>query len=636
MFPLTSTDVLGNTETKTYSYLTGLINLIVDEEGIETAYIYDKDDNLLNVTSGKNNNYKSITYTYDVNGLLTSIIQDNITYSFTYNDYNDVKTIKINNDTILTNNYNNEDGTGVYVGELNETVYSYGTVSFDYDDEHQITAIYYNNTKVLEYTYNDYGEISSYIDYKENVTYYYNYDYQNRLINVKTTTGNNITYTYNDDSLLTSVDNKNGLNTYEYDEKDYLIEENISDNKYKISYSYSTDTFKQLNVISYYLSNNQIAANYTYEKNIVNGKDIYTGRIKEIEYTGINNKTIRYEYTYDSNSNITKILGYTNNTLTYEENNTYDIFNQLVEQAISNENGHIGKVYNYDSLGNILNYDEYNFETQTTIKSYSFTYNAKNELTKAVIDGKTYNITYSSTGQPNKYFDWDITYDMRSIKTLSKDDNNTIEYSYNANGVRISKEVTINGITTNVEYVLNGTNIIEETRTTGSAIETLQYHYDSNNSIIGFTYCEGNPVNCIDSNGQFALTAILHFVFIVMMVVLIPTAIAAVSSYIPKKDEDEMDRQDITNDKKPLPTLPTTSTPKTDPPKGKRESGIYDSSYEDLFNEGAVDSTMGQYRGGIERVQDNYNFNVEMFNKGDGLGGELEYIFNRDKYELWD
>ena len=77
---------------------------------------------------------------------------------------------------------------------------------------------------------------------------------------------------------------------------------------------------------------------------------------------------------------------------------------------------------------------------------------------------------------------------MRSIKALSKDENNNIEYSYNANGVRTSKEVTINGITTNVEYVLNGTNIIEETRTTGSVIETLQYHYDSNNSIIGFTY----------------------------------------------------------------------------------------------------------------------------------------------------
>ena len=77
---------------------------------------------------------------------------------------------------------------------------------------------------------------------------------------------------------------------------------------------------------------------------------------------------------------------------------------------------------------------------------------------------------------------------MRSIKTLSKDDNNTIEYSYNSNGVRISKEVTINGIKTNVEYVLNGTNIIEETRTTGNVTETLQYHYDSNNSIIGFTY----------------------------------------------------------------------------------------------------------------------------------------------------
>ncbi len=86
-----------------------------------------------------------------------------------------------------------------------------------------------------------------------------------------------------------------------------------------------------------------------------------------------------------------------------------------------------------------------------------------------------------------------------------------------------------------------------------------------------------------------------------------------------------MDRQDIDEIVKP------TQPPKNMPPKMENKTGIYDSGYEDT-----VDSTMGQYRGGIERVQDNYNFNVEMFNKGNGLGGELEYIFNRDKYELWD
>ena len=286
--------------------------------------------------------------------------------------------------------------------------------------------------------------------------------------------------------MLTSVDNKNGLNTYEYDEKDYLIEENISDNKYKITYSYSTDSFKQLNVISYYLSNNQIATNYTYEKNTVNGKDIYTGRITEIEYTGINNKTIRYEYTYDSNSNITKILGFTNNNLTYEENNTYDIFNQLTGQTLTIEGISYSYNYYYDTKGNITSYSHY--EDYVRTNEASFTYNAKNELTKVVIDGKTYNITYSSTGQPNKYFDWDITYDMRGIKVIENEEY-YIEYSYNANGVRTNKRIETPNKVTHIEYTLNGTNIIEEKRYTNLELtETLQYHYDSSDNIIGFTY----------------------------------------------------------------------------------------------------------------------------------------------------
>ena len=54
--------------------------------------------------------------------------------------------------------------------------------------------------------------------------------------------------------------------------------------------------------------------------------------------------------------------------------------------------------------------------------------------------GETYNITYLSTGQPNVYFDWDITYDMRGIKVIENDEY-YIEYSYNANGVRMNKRI---------------------------------------------------------------------------------------------------------------------------------------------------------------------------------------------------
>ena len=143
-----------------------------------------------------------------------------------------------------------------------------------------------------------------------------------------------------------------------------------------------------------------------------------------------------------------------------------------------------------------------------------------------------------------------------------------------------------------------------------------------------FTYCEGNPVNCIDPNGQFALIAMTHFIFILLVTVLIP----AVSSYIPKKDEDEMDRQDITNVKKPLPTLPTESTPKTDPPKMQRESGIDETDdYKKKYMEEVADETMSRGKPGGSAIRDNYYVN----SRG-SLGGELEYIFNRDKFELWD
>ena len=356
--------------------------------------------------------------------------------------------------------------------------------------------------KVLEYTYNDYSEIASYTDYKEGVTYYYNYDYQNRLINVNATNGNTITYEYDESSRLIKKTNVNGSSIYEYDniyvtnEKgeeiaiDKLHNENLS-NIFNINYTYSNDSFTQLETISYFIQTNAINKNYTYETTILDGTTYYTGRVKSFEYTSGNNQLMKYVYAYDKYNNITNIMGYENNVLVYQEDNAYDIYNQLITQYVLAKDKEIGSEYFYDSRGNISGYYALDIRSNQVIYSYNFFYNQngnKNKLVKVESNttGEEYNIEYSANGEPSLYLGWTISYDMKNITTVLNS-NYEINYTYNASGIRTSKIVTKNNSTTTTEYILDGTNIIKEIRS-GYTNAILQYFYDSNDEIIGFTY----------------------------------------------------------------------------------------------------------------------------------------------------
>ena len=535
LYPRTETNVLDNVTTYTYDYITGFLTSIVDSNNISTEYSYDENGNVIQMINGLGTNKKTVSYTYDVYGKLLTITNGNLVYTLTYNDYGDLKTISVGNSLLLTNNYKNEGSeTGVYTGELIESVYSYGSVSVDYNKNHQIEKVYNTSngikTLVLEYTYNDYGEIASYKDYKEYVTYYYNYDYQNRLINVNSTAGNNITYAYNENSNLISKTNINGTNEYTY--SDYNSNETIENNlisnesisgKFNISYGYSNDSYKQLEIINYYISTVPITGRYTYEtviKNveengIVTEKIYYTGRIKELEYTIDENQIIKYEYTYDDYNNITLIKGFTNNIQVYEERNVYNIFNQLIEQEIVIENKNYNNTYQYDSRGNIT---QHIFEDSSG-SSYtrSFSYNNKDEMTQAVINGISYNISYSGVGQPSLYLNYEISYDMRNIVELTYG-NYEINYGYNANGIRIAKRVALIVETGYIEdfvnYTLDGNKIIKE-ETCGDHHYSLEYYYDSNDNVIGFMYnndkymylknLQNDVIGILDSNNNIVV-----------------------------------------------------------------------------------------------------------------------------------
>lgn len=530
LYPKTTKYVFGNITTSTYDYITGLVKKIIDSDGVFKEYEYDKNGNITKFINGKGTDKRTITYTYDVHGNVTSITSEGLTYTFTYNSYNDIKTISVGGELLVTNNYQNESSSSeIYTGDIESTTYNYGTIYFEYDEEGRVKSISEKSKngellKVLEYTYNDYSEIASYTDYKEGVTYYYNYDYQNRLINVNATNGNTITYEYDESSRLIKKTNINGSNTYGYgdvstsdEENEKLISENLS-NKFNINYSYSNDSFAQLGTISYFIQTNAINKNYTYETTILDGTTYYTGRVKSFEYTSGNNQLMKYVYTYDKNNNITNIMGYENNVLVYQEDNTYDIYNQLIMQCVLVNDKEIRNEYLYDARGNILNYNVTDSRTEQILYGYDFYYSQtgnKNKLVKmeSITTDEEYNIEYSANGEPSLYLGWTIAYDMKNITTLLNS-NYEINYAYNASGIRTSKVVTKNNSTTTTQYILDGTNIIKEIRS-GENNTTLQYFYDSNNEIVGFTYnnvkylylknLQNDIIGIVDSNNNIVV-----------------------------------------------------------------------------------------------------------------------------------
>ena len=515
LYPTKQTNILGIDTFTNYNYLTGLVDSIVymknDVEIKREEYEYNAIGQIKSFSEGNGNNTKTVKYSYDNNGNLIKIKIGNTSYTFEYNDYNNIESISINNEELVSYNY--DESCLVYRGELLSEDHNYGTVYFEYYDNSLVKSISYGIYKIKEFTYNDYNEIAMITDNMEHITYYYNYDYENRLINVNATNGNNITYSYDSRSRLVSKQNINGASQYTYQdisnnnnnyENDKLTQELIN-NYGKIEYGYSNDDYCNLDIVSYYLNNSLIFTKEDTREFITkDNQNYYTGRINEIEYT-IGNNVIRYEYEYDDFSNITEINGYLNNVLNYTENNYYDVFNQLIAQLITINSTTYLSEYNYDSAGNILGYYTHNYTTSATIHSGTFTYNNKNQMISSYIDGVSYTYTYQNS-RITSFNNLNIYYQFNQIGALYNNQTEII-YDYNADGLRIRKNV--NGVSTT--YLYEGSRIIKETK--GNNV--INYYYDSNNNIIGFTYnnqkylylknLKNDIIGIIDSNNNIVV-----------------------------------------------------------------------------------------------------------------------------------
>ncbi len=130
-------------------------------------------------------------------------------------------------------------------------------------------------------------------------------------------------------------------------------------------------------------------------------------------------------------------------------------------------------VYSYDEAGNILSKRKYPYTTgdlASPIYTYQYTYDAQNGDRLICYNGEEFE--YDSKGNPTKYRGTSLAWDR--VRLLERFGGHT--FSYNAEGIRTRKD----GIT----YLLDGSNILKETRANG---KDILYYYDGT-GVCGFRY----------------------------------------------------------------------------------------------------------------------------------------------------
>ena len=524
-------DTLWNVTRYFYDENTGRLLATIYPEGNGVTYEYDEVGNLtmvlpaeINSTSdGYIENTSSASVTYDYNtttNRLDSITTKptsttSTTYTFEYDGFGNTLGIDVGSRNLADYSYNS------YNGKLNILTYGNGhKVKYIYDVLDRVSEVQYNTGSngafetVYSYTYDSAGNIYSVTDHTSDEVTLYKYDAAGKLMD---------SYVYDKNTYL----NLYGTTIY-YDEESridmvfhsfdyaYASGTTYDDTYYSYSYSSANGNIEKLRVSGDYISgsidpvydNFGRASTKTIDFNI-NSADAFYNKltydyvtdgdyesawvsqvVSEIRKGSGTNllSTTTWNYTYDENGNITQI---TNSSGVIQNKYYYDDLGQLTRE--DNRAKGYSYVYTYDNAGNITSKKTYAFTTGTlgTVQStINYTYgdsSRKDLLTKY---GST-SITYDTIGNPTAIGEQRLTWEGRQLTSWSDGEYITIDYGYNADGIRTFKEVydADTGETTRHEYILSGSQIIKETVfADGVESYTLVYLYDETGAPIGYRY----------------------------------------------------------------------------------------------------------------------------------------------------
>ena len=188
------------------------------------------------------------------------------------------------------------------------------------------------------------------------------------------------------------------------------------------------------------------------------------------------------KYVYDDIGNLKEIresTGKYNKLVEY----TYDSQNQLTSEAYyksGEAEAYITYNYTYDTAGNLLTVSQKKGNTTTLLQTYTYGDAQWHDLLTAV-NGQA--ITYDASGNPLSYGGWSFGWQNgRQLKTASKTSDGkteTLEYSYDADGIRTSKTYTVETFTQVPDYTVtfqaDGTTVKTMTVEDGYTLKDSDY-----------------------------------------------------------------------------------------------------------------------------------------------------------------
>ena len=499
---ITNTDANGNVTTNTYDALNRVltantVNSKDSSKNVSKSYTYDKMGRITKTTS---------------NNLTTTTIYDSLGRKYTEGEYD-------GNGYSIFRGYFYE-GVSQYareelIGQYNLLLYSSKT--YEYDGEMRVVKVKESGKETVSYTYDANGNKKS-ETLANGVTSTYTYNNNNKVTRITNKKGNSTISSYEysyylDGSDACKVRSENGIietTEYEYDGLKRLTEESVAIGNSTDTYAYEYDDYGNRskmtatgseNYVTEYSYNN-VQGNYT----ALLQKEVKTveGEENPLDLTSNVKQTV---YTYDANGNqITKTAeGKT-------ETNTYDGLNQLI--GFTDGETTASYAYNVDGL---------RYEKIVDGQRINHVWDGSKQIIADVIDNQFYEADcyirgtnlvakYNyKNGKKSEYTYYTQNAHGDVVNLTNANGEVTKTYKYNAFGV----EKDISDSDTNAFRYCG-----EYYDTESDTIYLRARYYDpsigrfiSRDSFAGkqgdplslnrYTYCHNSPVVFVDCNGNF-------------------------------------------------------------------------------------------------------------------------------------
>ena len=403
--------VKGGETTVEYDLL-GRIIAITDPMGAATAYSYDANGNLLSVTDALRHATK---YTYDKDGNLTSetdALGNRVQYAYTPEGW--LSSVAKADGTVMTFEYdktgaltrqNVGDGQSVTssyneIGKLTEVSSEAGTIRYQYNEQGFLISVENVNGDVVSYTYDAYGNKTS-MTYPDGRTVSYTYDAMNRMVGVVGLDGETTSYVYDAAGRRIQTVSGNMTTRYAYDSVGNLTEQATS-------------------------GASDIAFRYSYDRN-----GYITGEKRTENGTETENS-----YAYNALGELTSFLQSTG----YGESYAYDKAGNMLEKAITGTDGQ-----------NVTLKMAYNAANQLTgmtngQSKIAYSYDKNGSLIQKTLTSKTY-------GKLTDRYAHDALDQLTSYVGY---DGYQQQFTYDANGMRLSKKETGDTSRSTLEELLRG------------------------------------------------------------------------------------------------------------------------------------------------------------------------------------